>query len=275
MRRLFLSEWQRLWGRKVTWLSFAAVPIMVLAAASYLQKANEQTEPNLPQYSVFGNFSVLSFEEMLLTAFNLFVIMFTAFIVTDEYREGQLRMVMQRAYTFAQLFWAKTTIVLLTVLMLVAFYFVASLVVGSWMFPHTNDIPLFYYRQTVDVWGALRYSLAFYTLGFLCLVAMTGVMMFIAVISRTTTVAIGTGVGFYLLSFMYPFVSGYFIPLIGEETYMKVMLSSIPMIEWQGLVLALAETPQYSGWIFGTLLCYTAVFGGLAYLIFSRQDRWV
>lgn len=270
-----MSEWQRLWGRKVTWLLFAAVPVMVFAAARYFQQANERTDPNLPQYSVFGNFGVLSFEEMLMTAFNMFVIMLTAFVVTDEYRSGRLRMVMLRAYSFGQIFWAKTSIVLLTLFMLVVFYFVVSLVAGYWMFPHISEFPLFYRSQTVGFWGGFGYSLAFYALGFLCLIAMTGVMLFIAVTSHTTTTAIGTGIGFYLLSLFYPFVSGYFAPFIGEDVYMKVMLSSLPMIEWQGLVLILADTPQYCGWIVGTLVLYTFVFGGLAYLAFTRKDRWI
>lgn len=105
---------------------------------------------------------MLSFEEMLLTAFNMFVIMLTASVVTDEYRSGKLRLVMLRAYSFGQIFWAKTFIVLLTMFLLVAFYFVCSYFAGYWMFPHTNEFPLFYHNEMVDFWSGLTYNLAFY-----------------------------------------------------------------------------------------------------------------
>lgn len=275
MMRLLMSEWQRLWARKVIWLLFAVVPVMVFGTARYFLQANEQTDVHLPQYAVFGNFSVLSFEEMLLTAFQLFVTILTAFVVTDEYRSGQLRMVMLRAYTFGQLFWAKMTIVLTVLLLLVGFYFVCSYAVGYWMFPHADNIPLFYHSQTVNTWGAVPYNLAFYGLGFVNLIAMTGVMMFIAVVSHTTTAAIGAGLGFYLFSLFYPLVSSYVMPLFGEQVYMRLYFSSLPMIAWQGVVFMLAETPRFVGWILSVMGVYLFVFGGLAYWTFTRKDRWV
>lgn len=273
--RLLMSEWQRFWARKMTWLLFAAVPVMVFACSKYFLQTNEHTDPGLPQYSVCGNFSVLSFEEMLLTVFNLFVIIFGAFIVTDEYRSGQLRMVMLRAYTFGQFFWAKTIVILGMLLLLTVFYFVCSWVAGFLVFPHSEEIHLFYHHETTDIWGGLLYSLGFYGLGFLTLIAMTAVVMFISVISHTVTTAIGTGIGFYLLSLFYPFVTGYFIPLIGQSVAMKVSFSSLPMIEWQGLVFLLAEPPQYLGFILGVIGFYIVVFGGLAYFTFTRKDRWI
>ncbi|GED13868.1 hypothetical protein AMI01nite_18590 [Aneurinibacillus migulanus] len=254
---------------------FAAIPLMVYAAGSYFQKANEKTNSMLPQYSVFGNFSVLSFEEMLMTVFNFMVIILAALIVTDEYRSGQLRMVMLRAYTFGKLFWAKGAVFTTLLLMFTCFYFICSYIAGFFMFPHAERFPLFYRSEMVDVWEGLVYNLAFYSLGFLSLLALVCVMLFISVVSHTTTATIGIGLGFYLFSLMYPYVCGYFQPLLGNEVYMKIIFSSIPMIQWQGIVFMLAEQPRYVGWIVGVLSFYSLAFGGAAYALFTRKDRWI
>lgn len=275
MMRLFISEWQRLWKRKSTWLMFAAIPLIVYAAGSYFQKANEQTSSTLPQYSVFGNFSILSFEEMLVTVFNFMVIILAALIVTDEYRSGQLRMVMLRAYTFGKLFWAKGAVLTGLLFLFTCFYFVCSYVAGFFMFPHAERFPLFYRSEMADMWGGLVYNLAFYGLGFLSLLVFVCVMLLISVAGHTTTTTIGVGLGFYLFSLMYPYVCSYFQPLFGNEVYMKIFFSSIPMIQWQGIVFMLAEQPRYVGWIVGVLCFYLFVFGGAAYVLFTRKDRWI
>ncbi|MEK1829883.1 hypothetical protein AAAC51_14650 [Priestia megaterium] len=70
MKELLVAEWERLWKRKVAWLTFLLVPVVLLAAASYLQKENGALTVDLPQYTFAGNFPVLSLAEMLFTVFN-------------------------------------------------------------------------------------------------------------------------------------------------------------------------------------------------------------
>ena len=86
MNKLIVSEWERLWKRKVIWLLFAAIPIMVYAAAKYCLHQNTTVTPDLPHYTVVGNFPVLGLSEMLMTAFNLVVLVIATMVVTDEYR---------------------------------------------------------------------------------------------------------------------------------------------------------------------------------------------
>ena len=41
MSKLIMSEWERLWKRKVTWLMVAALPIMAYCSSKILPKAKQ------------------------------------------------------------------------------------------------------------------------------------------------------------------------------------------------------------------------------------------
>ncbi|MNJ63811.1 ABC-2 family transporter protein [compost metagenome] len=122
---------------------------------------------------------------------------------------------------------------------------------------------------------ALAYNLKFYGLGLLTLLAMIAVTLWIAVVSQTTTTAMGLGIGFYIFSLLYPLISEYLVHWLGFQLFSRIYFSSIPMIQWQGLVLMLGESPRYGGYIFTVIAAYTALFAGLAYRSFTRMDRWV
>ena len=49
MKELLVAEWERLWKRKVTWLTFLLVPVVLLVASSYLQKENGALTVDLPE----------------------------------------------------------------------------------------------------------------------------------------------------------------------------------------------------------------------------------
>ncbi|MNI98146.1 hypothetical protein D3C73_1569300 [compost metagenome] len=67
----------------------------------------------------------------------------------------------------------------------------------------------------------------------------------------------------------------YFAPLIETNLFFRLYFSSIPMIQWQGIVYLLAEPPRYAGWMYGVLTTYLLVFGTAAFAVFTRRDRWV
>jgi hypothetical protein len=108
MKALILAESERLFKRKLTWVVLAMAPIGLFVAASYLQKQNGQISSSLPEYTVTGNFAVLGLAEMLFTAFNALLLVFITLMITEEYRTGQLRMVMIRARSMGELVVAKT-----------------------------------------------------------------------------------------------------------------------------------------------------------------------
>jgi ABC-2 type transport system permease protein len=275
MITLIASEWERLWSRKITWLLFASIPVILFATGSYYQNLNEKLDPSRPEYAVMGNFPVLALSEQLVTVLNLFLLLLLVFSITEEYRTGQIRMVMIRSYSFAQILWSKWFSVMGIAFLFHILYFVLSYLFGAMMFDTPPKVHLFYHNAAVSSGSAFSYNIRYYGFAFLTLIAMSWVITFIAVISKTTTTAIGMSVGFLMLSYGYPVVLMTFTrglqPSLAPEWYFL----SLTEIQYQGIALALAETPKLLGFNLLVLLSYTLLFGSLAYFIFTRKDRFI
>ncbi len=274
MIRLLQAEWKRLWKRKLLWGIVGGLPVAAFAAATYYEGANQGGSSAEPQYAVVGNFPVLAMAEMLLTLFNLILMALVATLWTEEIRSGQLRMVLLRVRTFSQLWWAKVGVLLGTVALLMLIFLGFSYLAGYWLLPHTDTYPLFFRAEPVGSWEGFGYNLQYYGLSFLTLVAFAGFLLLTASLCRTVTGTLGAGMAFLLLSFFYPELAGYFRPWFSEEQFFQLFYSSLPMIQWEGIVNLLADQPQRAGWLIGVLAGYTCLFGLPAYLWFSRQDQW-
>ncbi|MEK5040345.1 ABC transporter permease [Sporosarcina sp. FSL K6-3457] len=272
MNKLIASEWERLWKRKAIWLLFAAIPAMVYAAAKYCLHQNTTVTLDFPQYTVMGNFPVLGLAEMLMTAFNLVVLVITTMVVTDEYRSGQLRMVLIRTHSFRQIIFAKFFVVMSFIFLYLLAYFIICYGVGSMMFSSSETYPQFYHQSDTTVVEGFIYNLKFYGLAFLTLVAMSSVLFFIAIISHTTTTTLGIGIGFLFISIAYPTVIGLFGQLVPNEILLKLYFTSLPMVQWQGLTFMLAESSSLLGWILLVLGCYIVLFQSLMILSTRRKN---
>ena len=272
MNKLIASEWERLWKRKVIWLLFAAIPILIYAAAKYCLHQNTTVTPDFPQYTVVGNFPVLGLSEMLMTAFNLVVLVIATIVVTDEYRSGQLRMVLIRTYSFRQIIFAKFFVVVSFIFLYLVAYFIICYGVGFMMFSNPETYPQFYSQSDVTIAGGFIYNLKFYGLAFLTLVAMSSVLFFIATISHMTTTTLGIGIGFLFISITYPTVIGLFGQLVPNEVLLKLYFTSLPMVQWQGLTFMLAESSSSLGWMLLVLGSYILLFQLLMILSTRRKN---
>ncbi|MBE1555370.1 ABC transporter permease [Sporosarcina limicola] len=272
MSKLLASEWERLWKRKVTWLMFAAIPIMVYAAAKYCLHQNNNLSPDLPQFTVAGNFPVLGLAEMLMTAFNFVVLVIAAMIVTEEYRSGQLRMVLIRAHSFQQIIIAKYIVLAGFIFLYLVAYFISCYGMGYALFSNPETYPQFHYQDHVTLGEGFIYNLKFYGLAFLTLVAMSSVVFFIAIVSHTTTTTLGIGIGFLLISFLYPNIIQLFQQFLNNEVVIKLFFTSIPMIQWEGLTLMLAKSSSLYGWMLLVLSCYILLFHLLIILVTRRKS---
>jgi ABC-2 type transport system permease protein len=273
--RLCAAEWERLWCRKLTWLIFAAIPVLLVFAGRYYVKQNATLPTTSPEYTVVANFPVMSLSEHLMTVFNLIVVVLLVVMVTEEYRSGQLRMVMQRAISFGQLFWAKWLVLLAAVCVFVGVYFVGSHVVGFVLFDNPPTSALFYHDGMVSGGEAFSYNIRYYMLAAASLVAISSVMLFIAVIAQTVTTAVGGGLAFLLVSFGYPFLVHMFGQGLQPPLLVKWQFLSLTQIQYEGIAVMLAEHPHLVGWNAAVLAGYTVVFAAGAYLWFVKRDRFV
>ncbi|WP_080873629.1 ABC transporter permease [Oceanobacillus timonensis] len=275
MKYILSSEWNRLWKRKTTWLAFLSIPVLLFAAASYLNTQNAAISPDVAQYTVAWNFPVLGLSEMLFTAFQGVVLLLISLSVTEEYQSGQLRMVLIRSYSFRKVMTAKYMVIIGTMLLFFVLYFICSHVIGLFLFERPDEYMQFYYSSPVSVAEGISYNMKFYSLAFLTMIVMITVFFLLAIISRTTTTAIGAGVGFLLLSFTYPQILNFFHELINEGTYMRLFFTSIPMIQWEGLTLMLSENKEWLYWNLLILFMYMVPMVSFLYFICRRKNAFI
>ncbi|MCX7569345.1 hypothetical protein OS242_05180 [Tumebacillus sp. DT12] len=263
MKGLWMSEWLRLWSRKRTWGMFLMMPVLVYAAARYCLEQNGALSPGMPEYATVWNFPVLALAEHLMTVFNLLVVVLLAAAVTEEARSGQLRFLLLRAVTFAELFWAKWTVVLAAVGVFLGAFYLECWGIGWWLFERTETVGLFYREGAFAGGEAVRYGLAYYGLAGLTVVAMASVMLLLAVMAQTATAAVGMGIGWLLLSFGWPVAARMF----GAQ----VQSLSITHIQHQGIAAMLADGRPMMRWNLGVMVCYVAVCLTVGYLWFVKR----
>lgn len=273
--KLFISEWERLWSRKVTWLMLVAMPLIVYATAHYYAGHNLKISHERPEYTVFANFPVLSLNEQLMTTFNVIVLLLAAYLITEEYRSGQLRLILLRAHSFPRVMLVKWLVLVVTMFLFLLCYFAVSYVVGFFMFERVDSLPLFYQKTWVSEWQAFLYNLQYYAVAYVTLVVLSSIMFCIAMLSQTTTAAMGIGVAYGLFSMAYPTVLQYFSAWLDHSLFMKLYFSSLPMIQWQGIVLMLAGHEEVTIWNSLMLVGYFLLSTMIAYVAFTRKDRWI
>ncbi|MCS1350677.1 ABC transporter permease [Mechercharimyces sp. CAU 1602] len=275
MMALFRSEWSRLWYRKTIWLLFLTIPLSAYAAGEYYVAANSHLRSNVAQYAVMGNFPLLGLSEMLMTLINGIVVLLVALLFTEEFQSGRLRLILIRSYSSGQIFMVKVAVLQTLIFLLLFWYGLCSYLIGFILFDNPASYPLFYHVEQVNNWHGFIYNLKAYMLSFITLSALSSILLFFGTISPTTTATIGFGIGYLLFSFLYPYLASYFVPLIGKSTYTYIYFSSLPNIQYEGIVLLLADQPRLTEWIGGTLTLYITIFTCIAYFIFSKKDRWI
>ncbi|QKG83914.1 ABC transporter permease subunit [Kroppenstedtia pulmonis] len=273
MLALIRSEWERLWCRKLTWLLFGLIPVMTIAGARYMKGEHAHLSPDKPQYAVFHNFPVLALAEMLITAVNLILILWLIVSMTQEYRTGQLRMVMLRSYSPVAIFSAKWLTVIAALFLYLAVFFMVSYITGWFLLPKTESLTLFYHPGTATGWEAFWYNLQYYGMAFITLIVMSSIIMCIAVASPTSTTAIGISLGFVLVSFGYIHILQMFT--MNYPVHPKWYYLSLVQIQYEGITLLLAVKPMLGKWISMVLATYGGVFMGTSWLLVRRQDRFM
>ncbi|GIN18877.1 MAG TPA: ABC transporter permease [Bacillus bacterium] len=275
MKTIIATEWQKLWKRKIPWLLLAVIPVMVYAAAKFCQQQNRALTPDLPQYTVAGNFPILGLSEMLMTVFNLVATIIAALIVTEEYRSGSLRMVLMRIKSFQQLVFAKYLVLISYLFVYLLVYFLVCYGIGLAMFSCPDTYPQFYHQDPVTWSDGFLYNLKFYALAFLTLIAISSVILFFTAISQTMTTALGVSVGYLLICFAYPNFIQLFSSIAGNEKMINIFFTSIPMIQWEGITMMLAETPYLLGWMLLILISYFILFQLLLLFVTRKKDMFI
>ncbi|WP_433946682.1 ABC transporter permease [Paenibacillus sp. SN-8-1] len=276
MRNLLLSEMERLWKRKLTWVFFLAIPLIIFATAKYYMSTNLLTPVNSPEHVSSQNFPVMALIEQLIVVFNIISLIMLTLSFTEEYRSGQLRMVMLRAFTFGQLFTAKYLAYVITIVLYFVAYLGNAVVMGQLFFGSEPSVRLFYHETSASGAELLIYSLQYYGTALLTTLAMGSVFTFIAVICSTSTASIGVGKGFLLLSMGYPTIYSVANKVLKLQLPDQLELLSITQIQYKGVALMLSDNKvHYPAIVLGTLEGYIAMGLLGAFIGFTKRDRWI
>ncbi|MFJ8529429.1 ABC transporter permease [Bacillus sp. NPDC094106] len=273
MMMLVRSEWERLWEKKVTWICFAMIPIMLFASAKYYVRHNQVVAKAAVDYTYANTFPVMGLAEMLISACNLIVLVTMALMISHEYHSGQMRMVLQRAYTYRQILFGKMITMLMMMALFFLVYFICSYVIGYLCFDFNPNIFLFYYEQpTESGMEVFFYTLKYYGMAYVMIACVISIFMMLTALSKSTTSAIAFGIGFIILSFGIPEVMQRFVP---DSQVVFVRYSSVVNLQYQGIALSLIGKGNFIYLFLGVLSIYIAISNFITFYVLGKKDHFV
>lgn len=273
MRQLFISEWQRVWNRKSTWISFMLIPIVLVAIIKHYIKSNALiTSDNLKYVSSY-NFPSRALNDESIVIFDIIMIVLVIMSITSEYREGKLRMVMIRSFSFGEIFKAKYLVVLSTAALLLFTNFIFSTFLGYLALPN-QGVKFSYYLRKFTVSESVLYNIKYYIIAFVILAAVVSVIMCIATICKTTIGALAGSLVFMLVSTILPDLCSVFISKV-PGIYEFMNNSFLTSIQYGGIDVLLSQTHQGVGVMLTSVGFHIVVFYLIAFYLFSDEDCYI
>jgi len=273
MKQLFISEWQRLWHRKSTWISFLLIPIIILATLRKYILTDVKITPDNIKYVSSLNFSSTILGNQSIEFFDVIVILLIIMAVTSEYREGHLRMVMIRSFSFDQIFKAKYLVILSTSFLLLFVHFILSTLFGYLFLPN-KEVKFPYQLKKFTMGESVFYSVKYYIFAFIVLAAVISVIMCISIICKTTVGTLAASMIFIFVSSIIPDLCSVFI---GEtsQAYKFVSYTFLTNIQYAGIDELLSGISGETILMSASIVFHIVVFYLIALNIFSEQDCYI
>ncbi|MCB2309525.1 ABC transporter permease [Clostridium tagluense] len=272
---LYKSEFERIWKRRLTWICFILIPLSIAGASKYYLSNNYSHAVTSAEFVSFGNYPFMIFQKVLVTLFNIFTMLFVCMCVTEEYRSGEIRLVMIRGYSFLEIYFAKVAAIITTMLIFFLIFFLLSTVWGYFAATRLDKVMLFYHSNSVTILKAFLYSGKYYALGFLTTMAMLSVFMVFAVKCKTVTGAMGCSIAVIIGGLVFSEVIIYFGSILGKNLITHLYFSTITKIQHLGICMVLSEKPTLAPWIIIVLISHIIFFGGIACRIFTKEDHLI
>ncbi|WP_234117500.1 ABC transporter permease [Clostridium hydrogenum] len=272
MINLFKSEWQRLYIKKTTWICFISIPIILIALVKHYLKVNSVLNASSPEFMESYKFPIVALQNYSMLLFDLLFIMLIVLCVTDEFRNGSIRMVLLRPIKKLHLFYAKFLVLLATLFLLLTTYFLLAYLIGFIAFPRTSNISLNYFKHSLPQNQVIIYAIKTYLIELFTLTSMCSLIFFISTISKTITIAFGANLGIIVVGLIFSPIMVIFTHKHNANLIKLQWLISIPKIQTDGIQLMLAQTSHLLLYGLGVLFIYAILFTALNYLIYSKSD---
>ncbi|ANC09028.1 MULTISPECIES: ABC transporter permease [Bacillus] len=276
MRGLFISEFERLWTQKITWLILLFLPLMVVASVKYYLNWNQHTSPGRPDYVTALNFPIISISEHLVVSFNIIAIILISTVIAYEVENGQLRMILIRPFSTSQLFVAKLATILTTMFLYLTLFWIFNSIAGYLFFPKVDTLITFIDETKVSIAGAILYNLKYFFACFITMVCIVSVFTLIGALSRSTMITLGSGVAFIFFAIAIPQILEFSNQtIISANTVLHLMYMSIVKIQHTGIAFILSTSNSINIYIVIVEAIYIFLFGMFAYLSFVKRDYFI
>lgn len=270
MKNLFLSEFQRLFHRKSTLWCFLSIPIILIASAKYYIGVNKSIDSISPEYTSFLNFPVAAIQEQLILAFNIIIILLIVLSVTEELRNGSLRMVLIRRFKPTHILISKFLVIVVTIFLFLITYLILGYIIGFLLFPKLDEVSIFYFSSKLSGSEVFIYTLKYYFLAFLTLISLGSVIFLIATLSKSVVIALGISMATLLGLISYSIVIQ--ILLYNNPNIINYQLLSIAHIQFQGIALMLGESNMFYYYNLMIITLYMVIPSILTLLIYKEKD---
>lgn len=130
-KNIFIYELEKFWSKKVNIVCFISIPIVALMSLKFSLENNRNTTVTDVVFSSNMNFHITSLQEMLMTAFNIMIIILFTLSFNEEYRRGNLRLAFSRAVSIKKLYIAKVLVLALNIFLMLIIQFLISIIIGN------------------------------------------------------------------------------------------------------------------------------------------------
>ncbi|KEK24986.1 ABC transporter permease [Bacillus gaemokensis] len=231
-KSLLLYEFEKFWSKKMNIVCFIAIPLIVLLSLKFTLESNQLTKVMSPAFSSNLNFHITSLQEMLLSAFNAIVIIFCALSFHEEYRKGNLRSVFVRGISIGGLYVAKSVVVAVNIFLVLLLQLNVFILAGLVVLPKVQEAALFFKDGLYGMNEISLYSVKFYLLAYMSLLAFSSIVEFISLKCKSITSVIALSLGFLVASMLYVIVLGVYF---GKGSSILVFQAlSIPYVQFKG-----------------------------------------
>lgn len=273
MRQLIISEFERLWSRWSIRLLVLTLPVLVIATGVYFRNHNRNISIDAVDYATAINFPILSISEHLFITFNILLIFICAYVLTEEYQQKQIKLILLRAYSMSQIFLSKFIVMATSLFICFFLYYVASFTVGQMMFETPERSILFGSEAVVTNGEMVLYGLNYYGIAFLTSLAALSLFCFIAIAMPSVNALLGSGICILFFFIVGPQLLEQSTAFAEGSNVSYVVYASITKIQYTGISLLLSGG-ALSGWLIAVILFYLLVFLVGAYLIFTRRNYY-
>ncbi|MFD3158778.1 ABC transporter permease (plasmid) [Haloimpatiens sp. FM7330] len=267
---IFMYEFEKFWSKKINLMCFLSIPVIVLLSLKFALETNTQAKVTDVVFSSSMNFPIISIQEMLLTASNIIVLIFFVLSFNEEYRKGNLKMAFSRAISIKKLYLAKFLVLAINIFLILIIHFIISFIVGEFYLPKVSKTALFLKEGLYDAKYAAIYTLKYYFVGYLSLLAFGSIVQFFSIKCNTITATLGLSIGTFFVNFLYiEIVLSLFGSCKNSLTVLKYLCISTVYAQFSGAANFAAGIT--SVFLLGMFIVI-AIFQITSYLSFINED---